>query len=291
MESIAQLKQITQGEKRAAQSARYTRMRDVSIYVTWALLHTPITANQVTAIGIALGLLGVILVAVPSPSTGVAGCILIWVYILLDKVDGEVARYRKTVSLRGIFLDEMGHLVIQPLLFVALALHVYASTGRIEALLIGYVPALQIGWARVLVNLPYRIFSKKAVHLPIRDNGQGQALPLQLSHDARAARARRIERASAPLFKPLRVLHHFYWVVTLILAACLLDLLVPAPAMTSWTYLLLLLMAVAQVILFLRATALAYLSIEADVSRVGDEVRQAFDARAAPAQPDGRAAK
>jgi hypothetical protein len=283
MESIAQLKQITQGEKRATQSARYTRMRDVSVYVTWVLLHTPITANQVTAIGIAFGLLGVILVAMPSPSIGIAGCILLWIHILLDKVDGEVARYRKTVSLRGIFLDEIGHLVVQPLLFVALAVHVYGATGRIEALLLGYIPALQTGWARVLANLPFRIFSKKAVHLSIP--------ALELSTDARAARAKRIEHASALLFKPLRVLHHFYWVVTLILVACLLDLLAPVPTVASWTYAFLLLAAAAQVMLFLRATALAYWSIEADVARVGGDARQALDARAAPARPDGHAAK
>ena len=281
MESITQLKHITQGEKRATQSARYTRMRDVSIYVTWVLLHTSITANQVTAMGVAFGLLGVILVAMPSPSIGVAGCILLWMHIVLDKVDGEVARYRKTVSLRGIFLDEIGHLVIPPLLFVALAVHVYGATGRIEALLLGTIPALQIGWARVLVNLPYRIFSKKAVHLPIS--------ALQPSPDARAARANRIERASAPLFKPLRVLHLFYWVVPLILVACLLDLFVPAPAVVSWTYALLLLAATAQAALFLRAVLLAWLSIEADVARVDEEVRQALNARPRPSGEAHRA--
>ena len=272
MEGIARLKQITQGEKRATQSSRYTRMRDVSVYITWALLHTPITANQVTAIGIAFGLFGVLSLAMPSPLTGIAGGLLLWMYILLDKVDGEVARYRKTVSLRGIFLDEIGHLVIQPLLFVGLSVHVYATTARVEALLLGTIPALQTGWARVLVNLPYRIYAKKVVSLP----RPPLSPPLDIT---RAQRASRIQRASAPLFKPLHLLHSFYWVLTLTIAASLLDLLLPAPAIVSWTYALLLLAAAAQMALFLRAVLLAWLTIEADVARVDEQVRQALDAR------------
>lgn len=271
MEGIAQLKQITQGEKRATQRSRYTRMRDVSVYITWALLHTPITANQVTAIGIAFGLFGVLSLAMPSPLTGIAGGALLWMYILLDKVDGEVARYRKTVSLRGIFLDEIGHLVIQPLLFVGLSVHVYATTARLEALLLGTIPALQTGWARVLVNLPYRIYAKKVVSLPL--------LPIPLVDFTRAQRASRIQRASAPLFKPLHRLHTFYWVLTLTIVANLLDLLLPAPAIISWTYALLLLAAAAQIALFFRAVLLAWLTIEADVALVDEQVRQALDAR------------
>jgi len=277
MESISQLKQITQSEKRTVQSSRYTLLRDLSIYITWALLHTPITANQVTLLSIAVGLAGVALLALGSPLWGLAGCGLVWCYILLDKVDGEVARYRRSQSLRGILLDEIGHLLIKPLMFAALAAHVYFATGQVGALLLGYLPALQVGWARVVTNLPYRIFSKKAVVQPIP--------PVQQADLDRAKLGRRIERAGAPIFKPMRLLQNFYWTLGLIMLACLLDWVLPMPAIVSWTFGFLLLAAVVQTILFAKAAVLAFLSFEADVGRVDDQVRGAYALKAADEQP------
>jgi hypothetical protein len=276
MESISQLKQITQSEKRAIQSARYTLLRDLSIYVTWALLHTPISANQVTLLSIMFGLAGVALVALGSPLFGLLGCGLVWGYILLDKVDGEVARYRRAQSLRGILLDEIGHLMIKPLLFAGLAIHVYMSTGSVAALLLGYVPALQVGWARVLVNLPYRIFSKKAVVQPIP--------PVQPADLARAALGKRLDRAGAPLFKLLRLFQNFYWTLGLIMLACLLDWLLPLSRLVgwssgSWAFGFLLLVTCCQSALFVKAAVLAFLSFEADVGKVDQQVRVAYESK------------
>jgi hypothetical protein len=285
MESISQLKQITQSEKRTTQSARYTLLRDLSVYVTWALLHTSITANQVTLLSILFGLAGVALLALGSPLLGVLGCGLVWCYILLDKVDGEVARYRRAQSLRGILLDEVGHLMIKPLLFAALAVHVYLATGSVVALLLGYLPALQVGWARVLVNLPYRIFSKKAVVQPIA--------PVQQADLDRAKLGKRIDRAGALIFKPMRLLQNFYWTLGLIMVACLLDWLLPVSSLSgwansSWTFGFLLLATIVQAVLFVKAAVLAFLSFEADVGRVDDQVRRAYEVKQVIAQENGK---
>src|SRR4051812_14506658 len=70
------------------------RHRAVSIYATWLLVRTPVTADQVTVASIATGLLGAVALGASGLGPGIAGVGLLYVSFLLDQVDGEVARYR-----------------------------------------------------------------------------------------------------------------------------------------------------------------------------------------------------
>lgn len=52
-------------------------------------------------------------------------------------MDGEVARYRKTQSINGLFLDLVNHIIISPMVFVSLSFHFYFSTGFILYFVLG----------------------------------------------------------------------------------------------------------------------------------------------------------
>ena len=101
-------------------------LRAVSPYVTRVALRLGWSANAITWMMIAVGLAAAACFAAPSawPLLGVVG---IQLYLLLDCVDGEVARFTKTQSPVGVYLDRWGHYVVEGSMFAALG--VRASGG------------------------------------------------------------------------------------------------------------------------------------------------------------------
>ena len=87
-------------------------LRAVSPYVTRVALRLGWSANAITWMMIAVGLAAAACFAAPSawPLLGVVG---IQLYLLLDCVDGEVARFTKTQSPVGVYLDRWGHYVVE----------------------------------------------------------------------------------------------------------------------------------------------------------------------------------
>ncbi len=124
METIHQLREKLQGDKFASRKDiwgyRYLR-RGISIYITRLLIPTRITPNQVT---VAMIVCGVGAAAAIFYSWLWLGFALAYANIVLDAVDGELARYRKAFSLRGIYLDRINHLVVPGLFVLSLTLHV-----------------------------------------------------------------------------------------------------------------------------------------------------------------------
>jgi len=75
----------------------------ISAPITYLLVRTPISANQVTVIQEIIGTIGAIMLAVPSIKIMLLGIFLIQFGFILDCVDGEVARYKGQSSVRGVF--------------------------------------------------------------------------------------------------------------------------------------------------------------------------------------------
>ncbi len=113
MESIPELRKMLQTNVQG----HPILMRVLSIYVTRLILPTSITANQVTVAMLLVGIISAIPFYFGYLWLGLA---LSYLGIVLDGVDGEVARYRKTHSLKGIYLDLVQHLAIQAWFFLAL---------------------------------------------------------------------------------------------------------------------------------------------------------------------------
>ena len=108
--SISDLKATIQPDpkKETVWYAKYV-IRKISIYFTWVLLHTPLTANQATFIQAALGIAGSALLAFGGYNWSVLALVLIQLGYIFDCIDGEIARYRNKPSINGIFLDSLNH--------------------------------------------------------------------------------------------------------------------------------------------------------------------------------------
>jgi len=131
--SIGELRAVTQAgivERRSAEHwAGRLYMRPLSPYVTRELIRTPVTPDQLTVAMIVVGVVASVVVAWPGLLTAVVAALLIQVYLLLDCVDGEVARWHRRTSAGGVYLDRLGHHVVEGAFVVGLGFRAGGGPG------------------------------------------------------------------------------------------------------------------------------------------------------------------
>ena len=115
--NIKELREITQQN---AQFSLIRLSRLVSIYITWVLLHTKITANQVSVIDLILGVIGCCFLFIGDNTSALFGGVGLLLFYVFDDVDGEIARYRKSTTLSSFYLEGLCHPIMHPLKFIAL---------------------------------------------------------------------------------------------------------------------------------------------------------------------------
>jgi phosphatidylserine synthase len=123
--SIAELRAIAQppevrGRRNAEHWTASLYLRNLSPYLTWLLLKTSISANGVTGLMILTGWATAAALLIPGFGGAALALILGQLQMLVDCSDGEVARWRKTSSPAGIFLDNVGHYSTETLIAIAL---------------------------------------------------------------------------------------------------------------------------------------------------------------------------
>lgn len=147
----------------------YALQRFPSIYMTRLLLPTHITPNQITVVGFFIGLAGCAFVLQWAWHLKLIGIGLLYLNVLLDKVDGEIARYKKIYSLRGIYLDYTNHLIMPPLFLLAFTFGLlpFSPIEPTILLIAGIAAGFAMMLLRVQQNIAEIIFIKK--YIPHRD--------------------------------------------------------------------------------------------------------------------------
>jgi phosphatidylglycerophosphate synthase len=109
-------------------------MREVSLRIDRYLVNTRITPNQLTYLMTVCGVLAAPALLVPGITGAVLGVVAVQLYLLLDCVDGEVARWKKQYSLGGVYLDRVGAYLTDAAVLVGLGLRAADiwGTGRID---------------------------------------------------------------------------------------------------------------------------------------------------------------
>lgn len=119
VESINELRAICQPQKMD------TRYRKLSIYLTKLFLKTPFSADAVTFLDLVIGLIGTYFLSCGSSLSILFGALFLQLYFILDCVDGEIARYTKTASIRGKCLEKIVHFIVNPLIFISLGFGIF----------------------------------------------------------------------------------------------------------------------------------------------------------------------
>lgn len=135
--SIAQLREVCQppaivGRLSYEHWAGQLYMRRLSLYLTRVLLRTPLTANGITWLMIASGIVAALVLTVPALWSAVAAMLLLQVQLLFDCSDGEVARWRETMSAVGVYLDKIGHYSTEAALMAALGVRADGGLASID---------------------------------------------------------------------------------------------------------------------------------------------------------------
>lgn len=142
MESIKELRKICQEQKTIgknfALAKGYLFHRRFSIYLTkFFLIFFPfIKPNFISFLMILASLSGFVFLVVYEGGYWPLGIFLFYFGFLLDRVDGEVARYKKSFPLRGVYLDEIYH-VATPVLLLFGTMYEPASNNIFAAFLTG----------------------------------------------------------------------------------------------------------------------------------------------------------
>jgi phosphatidylglycerophosphate synthase len=129
--SIAELRAVAQPpEVRLRANAEHWTaslyLRDISPYLTWMLLKTRISANGVTGLMILVGWSTAAALLIPGIWGALLALVLGQLQMLVDCSDGEVARWRRTSSPAGVFLDKVGHYSTEALIPIALGIRAAA---------------------------------------------------------------------------------------------------------------------------------------------------------------------
>jgi phosphatidylglycerophosphate synthase len=138
-------------------------LRPAALPITWLLLHTPVTANQVTLAALFTGLLGILLLAALPSKVFLLAVALLQIWYLLDHVDGQIARYRKTASLSGRFFDFFMHHLIHGLIPAGLSWYSYRMTGNIFCLVLGFVAVAAMIFINLIQDIKCKVFVEKLI--------------------------------------------------------------------------------------------------------------------------------
>lgn len=126
--TIAEIRSKYSEERRKADRDNpwlYFVVRPISFYPTWLFLRLGISANQTTLIGFIISIAGCIFLVFGSYWATIVGATLLNIGVLLDVIDGNVARYSNSCTKYGEYIDRMASAIITPLMFITIGIGVF----------------------------------------------------------------------------------------------------------------------------------------------------------------------
>lgn len=104
--------------------------RRISRSISKRLVRTRVTPNQITLGGMTIGLLGALLLSRPGYWPQLIGSLLFLLCVVVDGVDGEIARLKLQESPFGHYLDVVTDNIVHIAIFVGIAFGLYHDTGN-----------------------------------------------------------------------------------------------------------------------------------------------------------------
>lgn len=203
--TIAELRAVCQEPIRAAALWQDPLYRHLSAYLTWVAVRLNRSPNQITLLSLAAGLAAGLLWLDPRPLALVLAAVLLQVDMILDYVDGEVARWTGRASVSGRFVEGIGGDVTDPLILIGLAWGAASSlpdpwSGWTLALgVLGALSQLVFRWTPVVL-----LASITAVYMGRVDRDCGEATPQPSEQAGPHGSLGRLFRRVHPIFSRCR---------------------------------------------------------------------------------------
>jgi phosphatidylglycerophosphate synthase len=151
-------------------------MRKVSIYLTRVAIRRGVGADAITVGMLVVGLLGAGALFLPGLWPAVVAAVAVQAYVLLDCSDGEVARWTRTESARGVYLDRVSHYLVEAALLVGLGWRA-GGGGASPWLSVGLVAALAVVLGRAETDLVAAARAQSGLG-PSETDGSGLRQPI-----------------------------------------------------------------------------------------------------------------
>lgn len=221
--NINELRNKCQGEKLKKNTGLTRLNRNVSIYVTRFLIMCRVSANQVSIAGIMIGIVGSCCFLPGIFWWNVFGVFLLYVSLLCDQVDGELARFYETVNLNGVYIDEFRHLIIYSITIFCLSFPEFYKLDSVYVFLFGFVGSITLVLSRVESKMSYYIFTEKIL---LRDNFSGGTIKNNVSACGNNLQSNQggKRKIISPLFYAVsHYLSHQVWILIWLLLVTVLD--------------------------------------------------------------------
>jgi phosphatidylglycerophosphate synthase len=132
-------------------------MPRLSVRVTRLVLaYQAIQPNHITYASLAVGLAACAAFASTNPLLVAVGLLAFHVHVLLDYVDGEVARCRALTSVQGAYLDLMTDRLTFPLFIFCAGLGAFRAVGDPALLIVAFVASFGLCLDKFVVDAWYR---------------------------------------------------------------------------------------------------------------------------------------
>ncbi|MGY3778711.1 CDP-alcohol phosphatidyltransferase family protein [Isobaculum melis] len=105
----------------------YYFVRPASFYITWILLKMKCTPTKATLLSIFVGFFGSFLILFNQTSIIITGILFINLWIVLDCVDGNIARVTKKASVFGELMDAVSGYVYVSFLYLCIGTSIYLT--------------------------------------------------------------------------------------------------------------------------------------------------------------------
>lgn len=103
--------------------------RHISQFISRRIAHTGLSPNQITLMGMTVGLIGALMLSLPGYWPKLFGALLFVICVVVDGVDGEVARLALKESTFGHYLDIVTDNIVHAAIFVGVAFGLYHDAG------------------------------------------------------------------------------------------------------------------------------------------------------------------
>ena len=156
VESINELKKICLKSKykefHSQSWASKHLKRCISIRFTRLCLIMGLSANQATLTSLLLGIAAGIFFTRPQPLYWFIGLLILYLSLIFDCVDGEIARYRKQSSSEGTYFDVLVTYFLLPYILACMSFGLYFVIQGLEVFITGFLAV--IGMSLVFVHKP-----------------------------------------------------------------------------------------------------------------------------------------
>jgi len=152
--------------------------RYLSFWLSLPFIVIPLTPNQITLLTNILQVTATGIIAYADGYEKLYGVLLYFIGGIFDFVDGNIARYRNMQSNKGVFYDQIGHVFVGPLYYVAIALAAYGQTNEMLYLYCAIALAMFVPLMSFQIGVTPVYYTKKTTNTnentaTVNQEGQG----------------------------------------------------------------------------------------------------------------------